>query len=456
MTNALEPLVQHVLKTRFEDLSPEAVNAAKVFCLDTLGVCMAGTSAPYAAAVRTVVSGWGSGTEATAIGLGDKLPAPSAAMVNAFHTHNQEFDCVHELAVVHPLTTIQSAVLAYAERQGGISGRDLILANVLGVDVATSIGMASRTGLSFFRPATAGIFGVTAAVSKLAGLDHDTFMDALGLAYSQAAGSMQAHVEGGPALALQIAFAAAGGLRAVDLAQAGFPGPHDILEGRFGYFRLFEGAWDLEPVWAEWGRVWRITQVSHKPFPSGRATHGGIDGILQLRERYSMQADDVERLTLRAPLLIHELVGRPLQPEMQVNYARLCMQYVGALALVNGQVDVTDFRPGRLTDAQLHRLGQRIEVVIDDHLAPHALSPQTVIIRLRDGREVTVEVPHTLGSPERPLSRAQHVAKFRRCVSVAAKSLAADAAERVIAMVDRLEDLPNTNDLMQALNPVTL
>jgi aconitate decarboxylase len=455
MTNALNPLVQHVLKTRFEDLSPEAVNAAKTFCLDTLGVCVAGTSAPYAATVQTVVSGWGNGTEATAIGLGDKLPAPSAAMVNAFHTHNQEFDCVHELAVVHPLTTVQSAVLAYAERQGGISGRDLILANVLGVDVATSIGMASQTGLSFFRPATAGIFGVTAAVGKLAGLDHDTFMDALGLAYSQAAGSMQAHVEGGPALALQIAFAAAGGLRAVDLAQAGFPGPHDILEGRFGYFRLFEGAWDLEPVWADWGRVWRITQVSHKPFPSGRATHGGIDGILQLRERYGMRADEVERLTLQAPLLIHELVGRPLLPEMQVNYARLCMQYVGALALVNGQVDVTDFRPERLTDARLHRLGQRIEVTIDEHLAPHALSPQTVSVRLHDGREVAVEVPHTLGSPERPLSRAQHVAKFRRCVSVAAQPLAADAAERVIAMVDRLEDLPNTNDLMQALNPVT-
>lgn len=455
MPNALERLVQHVLKTRFADLSSEAVHAAKTFCLDTLGVCAAGTNAPYAATVRAAVSGWGNGTEATVIGLGDQLPAPAAAMVNAFHTHNQEFDCVHELAVVHPLTTIQSAVLAYAERQGGISGRDVILATVLGVDVATSIGMASQTGLSFFRPATAGIFGVTAAVGKLAGLDHNTLMDALGLAYSQAAGSMQAHVEGGPALALQMGFAAAGGLRAVDLAQAGFPGPHDVLEGRFGYFRLFEGAWDLAPVWAEWGRVWRITQVSHKPFPSGRATHGGIDGVLQLREQYGIAADDVERLTLRAPLLIHELVGRPLQPEMQVNYARLCWPYVGALALATGQVDVADFRPERLTDARLHRLGQRIEVVIDDHLAPHALSPQTVRARLRDGREVAVEVPHTLGSPERPLSRAQHLAKFRRCVSVAAKPLLSDAADSMIAMVDRLEDVPNTAALIHALNPVT-
>ena len=154
MTDAIEALARHVTHTRFADLSSEAVMAAKTFFLDTLGVCLAGTRAPYAASVRTTVSGWGSGSEATVLGLGHKLPATSAAMVNAFHTHSQEYDCVHEAAVVHPLTTIQSAVLAYAERCGGLSGQSVILALALGVDVATCIGMAAQTGLTFFRPAT--------------------------------------------------------------------------------------------------------------------------------------------------------------------------------------------------------------------------------------------------------------------------------------------------------------
>ena len=231
MPHAVDRLVQHVLNTQFADLSPTAVAAAKVFCLDTLGVAVAGTSAAYAAEMRAAAYRWGTGSEATVLGLGDRLPAPQAAYVNAFHAHDQEFDCVHEGAVVHPLTTIQSAALAHAERTGGITGRDLIVALALGVDVAASIGMAAQSGLRFFRPATAGLFGVTAALGKLAGLDHATLMDAFGLAYAQAAGTMQSHVEGGPALALQMAGAAASGLRAVDLAQAGFPGPHDILEG---------------------------------------------------------------------------------------------------------------------------------------------------------------------------------------------------------------------------------
>lgn len=283
MTHAVERLTAHVIQTDFSHLSPQAVAATKTFCLDTFGVSVAGTRAPHADTMRMAAFSWGDGQEATTLGTGHRLAAPTAAMINAFHAHSLEFDCVHELAVVHPLTTIQSAALAHAERCGGVGGRDFLTALALGVDAATSIGMAAQSGLRFFRPATAGIFGATAAVGKLAGLSAAQLMDALGLAYAQAAGNMQSHVEGGPALALQMAFAAAAAIRAADLAQAGFPGPHDILEGPFGYFPLYEGAWDLEPVWAELGRVWRMTQVSHKPFPSGRATHGGLDGILQLQ-----------------------------------------------------------------------------------------------------------------------------------------------------------------------------
>ena len=447
MTQAVDRLVQHVNTTRFEDLPGSAVAAVKTFCLDTIGVSVAGTTACYAAEVRTAVGQWGLGEEATVLGVGHRLPAGAAAMVNAFHAHNQEFDCVHEAAVVHPLTTIQSAALAYAERTGGVSGREFILALALGVDVATSIGMAAKTGLRFFRPATAGIFGATAAVGRLAGLDDVQLKNALGLAYAQNAGTMQSHIEGGPALALQMGFAAGAAVRAVDLTRAGLPGPHDVLEGPFGYFRLYEGEWDLEPVWAELGTVWRITQVSHKPFPTGRATHGGLDGILQLRAAHGLQAGDVVWLTLAAPPLIHQLVGRPVQPGMDVTYARLCFQYVGALALLQGGVDVADFSPERLADPRLHAIAQRIELAADGNPDPNALAPQTATAELADGRTLRIEVPHTLGSPERPLSREQHLAKFRRCWSCAAQPLTEEAAERLVHLVDGLEELSNTTEL---------
>ena len=89
---------------------------------------------------------------------GARLPAASAALCNAYQLHNSEYDCIHERAVVHPLAVLLPAVLAHAERAGGVSGRDLLSAVVLGVDVAAGLGVAARSGLRFFRPAIAGAF----------------------------------------------------------------------------------------------------------------------------------------------------------------------------------------------------------------------------------------------------------------------------------------------------------
>lgn len=450
--NATERLIQHVLDTRYSDLSDPAITAAKTFFLDTIGVSLAGSNAPVMPAINEAVSSWGNADQAAVIGFGNRLPAGNAALLNGFQAHSQEFDCVHEPAVVHPLASIQSGLLAYCERQGEVSGKDLILALCLGVDVSTSIGMAAKTGLRFFRPAAAGVFGVTTAIAKLAGLNQHQCLDAFGLALMQSSGTMQAHVEGKPTLAFAVGMAARAGLQAVDLALAGLDAPHDVLEGPFGYFPLLEGEWDIEPVWAELGKVWRITQVSHKPFPSGRATHGGIDGIQQLKQQ-GLQADQVAKLELIAPPLIHQLVGRPLKPEMVVSYARLCFQFVGAIALTEDTVDVPNFYPERLTDPAWHELGKRIAVIIDDNPDPNALGPQRVVAQLHDSstREVTIE--HTLGSPANPLSRDAHLEKFRRCWGYSRKPLRAENAEKVIAAVDELENCRDICQLLALVRP---
>ncbi|HUA56214.1 MAG TPA: MmgE/PrpD family protein, partial [Candidatus Sulfotelmatobacter sp.] len=307
---AAERLAEHVVATRFEHLSAAAVAAAKTFILDSFGVGVAGACAPFAVELREAATRWGAGADAGVWGGRLRLPAPSAALVNGFQIHNQEFDCVHEPAVVHALSVPQAAALAFAERAGGVPGRELLTALALGVDVAAGLGVAARAGLRFFRPATAGAFGAVAALARLAGFDANRLIDAWGIVYGQIGGTMQSHVEGKPLLPLQIGFAARAAVNAVDLAAAGLDGPRDLFEGKYGYLRLFEGAWDLEPVWRDLGRCWRIAELSHKPFPTGRATHGGLDGILQLQARHGFAAADVDAVRVIAPPLIHQLVGR--------------------------------------------------------------------------------------------------------------------------------------------------
>lgn len=449
---ATEHLLHHVASLRYDDIPVAAIEAAKVLALDTLGVCVAGSTSPHARAVAACAARWGAGNEAHVLGTGLALPAPAAALVNAFQAHSQEWDCVHEPAVVHSLATIQSAVLAAAERRGGLSGREFLLALAAGVDASATIGMSSRSPLKFFRPATAGTFGVAAALGKLERLDVAALRDAFGLAFSQAAGTMQAHVEGKPTLALQVGMATRSGMNAVDLAAAGFPGPSDVLEGPFGFFAMMEGEWDDMPFSAL-GRISRIAEVSIKPFPTGRATHAGIEGIQRLLAAERIDVAEVERLTLEAPPLIHRLVGRPWREGMTVSYARLCFQFVGAVALRNGAVDAPDFQPGCLADSALRALAERIEVVVDKNRDPNALVPQTVRVRLRSGVAREVRVEHMLGSPANPLAAAQREDKFRRAWKQAARPLDAAAADRAIALASRLEELDDVRTLSRLAVP---
>src|SRR4051794_18019570 len=101
--DAVGAFTSHIARARFEDLPAGAVAKAKTFLLDTIGVALAGTSDGNAARVLAMVKEWGGGDEATAWGSGARLPAPSAAYVNAYLIHSLEYDCIHEAAVVHPM-----------------------------------------------------------------------------------------------------------------------------------------------------------------------------------------------------------------------------------------------------------------------------------------------------------------------------------------------------------------
>jgi 2-methylcitrate dehydratase PrpD len=449
---AAERLAAHVVATRFEDLPPDAVAAAKTFVLDTLGVGAAGLRAPFAPELLAQVERWGRGDEAHVWGHRVTLPAASAALINGFQAHNQEFDCVHEPAVVHALSAPLAAALAWSERAGtAVSGRDLITALALAIDVGAGLGVASKAALRFFRPATASAFGAVAALGKLAGFDADRLIDAWGIVYGLIGGTMQSHVEGKPLLPMQMGFCTRAAVNAVDLAAAGLDGPRDLFEGKFGYLRLFEGAWDLAPVWDALGKHWRITALSHKPFPTGRATHGGIDGMLRLRARHAIDPARITAVVVHAPPLIHQLVGRPYRRDAAINYARLCLAHVGAIALLRGTVTFDDFAPGRLDGVDVDALAPRIRLAPDGNPDPNALNPQRVEITLADGTVHAVDVATVLGSPANPLSRDQHLEKFRRCWRHA--GLAVDNGEALIAAIDRLETLPDTAALRDLLVP---
>ena len=460
--DAIWRFAEHVAGTDYDDLPESAAAATRTFLLDTLGVGAAGSAGPWTEALIEAQRLSCPGEQARVWSHGARLSAAGAAVCNGYQIHNGEFDCVHEGAVVHTFTVPVAAALAWAEREGGVNGRDFLTALALGVDVACHLGVAATSALRFFRPATAGAFGAAAAIGRLAGFDAETLVNAFGLVHGQLSGTMQAHTEGSPVLGMQIGFNARNAVVACDLAARGIVAPHGVLEGPFGYFALFEGGHSVRTVLEQLGEVWRVTEVSHKPYPCGRATHAAADACLALRERLapgiepSRAAREIERVTLRVPPLVHHLVGRPVTDGMDVNYARLCCRYVAARALLRGRVGPEDFRPDVLRDPDTLALARRVDVVVDGNPDPNALVPVEVEAAFRDGRGGCERIEVMYGHPARPMTRAAQLDKFRRNCEAAARPIPPEAAERIIAAVARLESLPDAGALVDDLVPGTV
>lgn len=451
-------LCDHVTGTRSDQIAESARRAAAVFLLDSLGVGIAGSRGPLLDALMDAQAGAGADcAEARVLGQDRALPAGAAALLNACQIHNSEFDCVHEQAVVHPMAVLLGALLAFMDRESRrdrepthapFSGRELIDAIVLGVDVAGHIGVASRAGLRFFRPATVGAFAATAAIGRLARFDSECLMAAMGITYGQLCGTMQAHTEGSPLLAMQAGFNARNALLSCDLASRGVSGPQQILQGTFGYFALFEGDYDIDTELSSLGRIWRIEEVAHKPYPSGRATHGVVQACLQLAAEHGFAAEQVRAVRAQVPSLTQRLVGRSAVPSMGVNEARLCASFAASRALIRGDLGLVDFEAAARCDEASLELASRIELVADANPDPNALTPVSVDIALRDGTHHSMDIDAVYGNPAQPMARSEQLRKFRENCAYGIRPLCVERCEAAISMIEEMDAVKDVASLL--------
>jgi 2-methylcitrate dehydratase PrpD len=440
-------VARHILSTRFEDIPPAAVERMKTFLIDTIGVGLAGSSGAQIDELKETARSWGDAPEATVWLTGERMSAQSAAIVNGYQIHCLEYDCVHEGAVLHPMATILSSVFAWVEREktkGRVfAGRDLLTALILGIDVSTMLGIVTDAPLRFFRPATAGGFGAAAAIAKLSGFDETEIKNVLGAQYSQASGTLQAHFEGTPMLGLQVGFNSRAAIVSADLTKAGFRAPHDVFTGRYGYLVLFEeNNYEIEPFLDRLGQDWQILEMAHKPFPSGRLTHGTIDGLTRLMRDNGVAPSEIARVHARVPPLVHRLVGRPDIPHPEPNYAKLCLPFVVGVYLSRGHVDVPDFLGREMLDDPIaHGIAATVTVEQDDNPDLNAFTPQTISIGLKDGREFSLTLHSVYGDPRMPLTDEENIEKFMRCRGFGRYRLEDDRAEALVDAISTIESL---------------
>lgn len=444
-------LASHVANTCYEDLPVHTIERAKTFITDTISVGIAGSAVPEAQELLKTLLANDAGGPVAVWGSARQLSAPNAIMANAFNVHCQEYDCLHEAAVVHAMATLLPVLTAQASTAGPISGKELITATAVGIDVACTLGLAAKNAMRFFRPATAGGFGAVAGLAKLRQFSVDQIIAAWGFQLAQTSGTMQGHREGQPVLPLQISFNARAAWQSCDLAQSNLQSLQMPISGECGYLALFEQDHELDPWLDELGRSWCLDELSHKPYPSGRATHAGIEGLLHLIEKHHLSSTSIASVVVTGPSLINRLVNRPPLLNPGPNYARLCMPFVLAKILQHGVLEPSHYFGQALTDTTTFELAQKIQMQVDDNPDPNAFTPVNITVTLNDGQVLTTDIAHMLASPQRPLTREQCEEKFMGCCKLALNQ-PCDPTEYWSSLFERLRKLQSIDDIAAIVN----
>jgi len=249
-------------------------------------------------------------------------------------------------------------------------------------------------------------------------------VNAYGIAGSMASGLMEFLSDGSDVKQMHTGWAAHSGLRAAELAAAGFTGPATVFEGRFGIFRSFArktldvAALDLLDL-----DYWEVGEMAPKPYPACLCVHPQVQAILELRARGDIapdRIDDIVELRCDVPHFYVPLVHEPVASKRAVRTpyeGRFSAAYCMARALLDGSLTAGSFASDKLADPRAAAIAEKV-TYREEALPEFPKSfPARVTAMRRDGSEAMAYVAHNLGSPRNPLTERDMDRKFFDCTA---------------------------------------
>lgn len=445
-------LADYAARVRYQDLPADVVEITKKFILDTLGTSFAGSSAPGCEAVARLISGDGGRQESTLFVFGNRVPTANAALVNSMLAHAIEFDDTHDATTVHANASVLPAALAVAERRGGVGGKALIEAVAMGVDLTCRLGLGLDEATGWTPAAVFGYFGAAMAGGRILGFDARQMRDAMGICYSQCAGNRQCNVDRAIVKRMQLGFAARAGVQSCQLVELGITGAENIFEGVVGMGSLyFGGKFRRERVVAGLGRRFLGAELSTKPYPSARPTHGCIDATLAIVEAHDLRPDDIEEVIVHVTYLVMRSGGAPfnVQKISQVE-AQFSIAYTVSVAIARRALFLEDFAEDNIRkDSEVLDLAGKVRIVHDQEPVGPGLTPVIVEIRTKNGSLHSRRIDVIRGNPGNPLDFDWVEGKFRRCAGFAARPIPREKLDQIVSMVRGLDAVDDVGALMK-------
>lgn len=446
MAGLTQELARFVADPGFKEAPAKAAEIAKTGFIDAAGVLVCGRTDETVGIVRDYAkqSGRLALKEASLFFTRERASSEAAALINGVACHVLDYDDVGLRA--HPSTVLVPAILAEAERRKA-SGADAVRAYVVGYEVWAEVNAREPGALhvkGWHPTSTVGAIGAAAAIASLAGLNAEKSRNALALAASMASGVVANF--GSMSKSYQVARAAASGIEAARLAEAGMTGAPDAIEHHAGLLSAMsvEGDADLTDPAAAIGRTLRILEngLSFKKYPVCYCAHRVIDAVIDIANAGNLQPSDVDMVDVRIGSTQHSML-RNDRPKTGLE-AKFSIEFAIAAGLVSRSVGLSELETGYVNRADIQQLLTKVSVSDDESVCPvePAFSMNDrLVIKLKDGRVMdSGDIRFSRGHAMMPLGPGELKRKFLDCCR-GANDIDAEALFDKLSSLEKLPDM---------------
>ena len=452
--NLTEQIAEYVVNAGLEDFPPDGVHAAKGAILDCLGCMLAGHDEPLAEILEDFVRPASGQGVASVIGRGFKTSSADASLINGAMAHALDYDDITRAIKGHPTAVLLPGAMALAEEMGA-SGRDLLLAYILGFEVSCCIGegmsVAYADELGWHPTGPLGALGAAVAASRIVGLDQRQTAMAISLAASQASGLRQNF--GTMTKPFHAGAACRTGVTAAKMVKAGFTASVDALEGRFGFIHAFSGGegYDMDRMARSLGSTCYLVDsgVEVKKYPCCGSAHLALDAITDIMGQTSIDPTQVDRIDVIVDFdpprsLIHD------RPQSSLE-GKFSMQYCLSAALIDGKIGL-----GTFTDDQvLRQEAQAMIPKVTMRRSPEYVGQPSwteafnqVDVHLQNGEVLSGRSDRIQEGALRGVTMPEIVAKFRDCAHTTLSGAVTEELVSSLQSIEELEDIQRTAGLL--------
>lgn len=428
-------LARYVVEARFEDIPMPVIDEAKRSLLNWVGCALGGAHHETMDRAIEALVEFSGPPVAHVLGRGERFDVLHAALLNGMSSHVLDFDDTHLETIIHPTGPVAPALFALSER-APVTGREFLLALVLGIETECRIGKAvypSHYDKGYHITGTTGVFGAAVAAGKLLGLDAQQLNWALGIASTQAGGLRE--MFGTMCKPFHPGRASQNGLTAAFLAARGFTSSEASIEAPRGFANVLSDNYDLTPLTEALGESYEVMRNSYKPFACGVVIHPAIDACIRLRRDHAIAPADIERVELSVHPLVLELTGKT-SPSTGLE-GKFSVFHSAAIALIRGVAGASEYTDEVVASAEVTALRDRVSATVEEGIGEDACR---LAITLRDGRVFETRVDHAIGSLECPMTNDELESKFRDQANGVPTRASADDLIRMCWEIDRSDD----------------